>query len=82
MRTSSTGGTGLTRKSATRICIRRRATAAVEALRDRDDRRPIADARHEPFERLQLGIVAGIEIGDDDGGAADVDVVARSKAFL
>ena len=28
VRTSSTGGTGLTRKSATRICMRRRATAS------------------------------------------------------
>ena len=69
VRTSSTGDTGLTRKSATRICIRRRATAAVEALRDRDDRRPVAEPHHDAFERLQLGLVAGIEVGDDDGGA-------------
>ena len=53
---------------------------AVEALDDRDDRRPAADARHQPLERQQFGFVAGIEVGDHDGGARDIDLPAIASA--
>ena len=47
----------------------------VEGLRDRDHRRPGADARHQPGQRLHLVVATGIEIDHHDGGV-DVERVA------
>ena len=41
--------------------------ALLEALRDRDHRRPIADTQHQALERQQFGGIAGIDVDDDDG---------------
>jgi hypothetical protein len=71
---SSTGGTGLTRKSATRICIRRRATVGVERRRHGNQRRPITNTHHQLGECLKLRLVAGNNIDNDDTGAGDVDI--------
>ena len=49
---------------------------AVEARHDRNDRRPAADARHQPFERQHFGFVGGIEIGNHHRRALDIDLLA------
>ena len=33
---------------------------------------PVDDTGHDAFERLQLGLIAGVEVGDDDGGAVEI----------
>ena len=50
---------------------------AVETLGDGDHRRPTADPQHETFERLQFGLVGGVDVGNDDGRAADVEIGRR-----
>ncbi len=49
---------------------------AVESRHHRDDGRPGADARHQPLERQHFGFIGGIEIGDHNGGAVNVDLLA------
>ena len=44
----------------------------VEGLRDRDHRRPGADARHQPGQRLHLVVAAGIEAA---GLTADKEIL-------
>ena len=64
VRTSSTGDTGFSRKSATRICTNARARFSSNAWVIDDDRRPGADPRHQPIEREHLLVPAGIEVDD------------------
>jgi hypothetical protein len=45
----------------------------VERLRHGDDRRLRAGARHEPRQRRHFSRLSGVEVGDDDGHAVDVE---------
>ena len=74
VRTRSTGDTGLTRKSATRICIRRRATASSKfcVMATTGGRLPIRNTIRSSASQFRL--VAAIDVGDDDGGAFELDL--------
>ena len=48
----------------------------IEALRNRDHRRPGAHARHQPRQRLHLLGAPGIEIDHHDRGALEVERIA------
>ena len=67
VRTSSTGETGLMRKSAARGGQERARDVLVEGLRDHDYRRGGADAAHQSVQRLHLGQLGGIEVDDGNG---------------
>ena len=52
---------------------------ALEPPRHHNNRRPLTDTLHQPFERFKLRLVVGIDIGDDDARAADIELTAAGS---